>query len=504
MAYATPRSFNLPSSTDVDYFVFTAEEPNQTLELTFSVPTGGRVSYALYSGAQLNVAGSASAMDSATIYDGTTTLCHMLEEAGTYYVKATAWSSSTIFEENATIAYRLILPDANERNNTWKTATPIQEGVAASYTLPTDNDVDWFKLESPAPDQTVEFTFSVPVNGRITYALYSGADFTNIGDNATSIDSATIYSGTSTIRHMLNEAGTYYVKLSSWSSSNIFDEEATVTYALVEPDGNERNNTWSTATELTPQTPISFTLHADNDTDYFKLAQEISAGDHITIQIGNIPTRSSALYVYLYVVTEGAAEATSVKNWTISSNSTSFENTYTVQTPGTYYLRIYPAGGVWVDQPMWVKCAVAQDDIPVTGVSISNGGVTIAVGQTLQLYGNVSPSNATNQAVTWESSNTAAATIDANGLVTAKGIGSTTITATGTTVRPGTVAVDPRQIPFGTKMYIVSNDGAYLYGFSVAEDTGGAIRHNRIDLFFPSQAACIQFGVRNCTVYILD
>ena len=79
-----------------------------------------------------------------------------------------------------------------------------------------------------------------------------------------------------------------------------------------------------------------------------------------------------------------------------------------------------------------------------------------------------------------------------------------TITATGTTVRPGTVAVDPRQIPYGTKMYIVSNDGAYLYGFSIAEDTGGAIRHNRIDLFFRSQAACIQFGVRNCTVYILD
>ena len=79
-----------------------------------------------------------------------------------------------------------------------------------------------------------------------------------------------------------------------------------------------------------------------------------------------------------------------------------------------------------------------------------------------------------------------------------------TITATGTTVRPGTVAVDPRQIPYGTKMYIVSNDGAYLYGFSIAEDTGGTIRQNRIDLFFPSQAACIQFGVRNCTVYILD
>ena len=61
-----------------------------------------------------------------------------------------------------------------------------------------------------------------------------------------------------------------------------------------------------------------------------------------------------------------------------------------------------------------------------------------------------------------------------------------------------------KQIPFGTKMYVVSNDGAYLYGFSVAEDTGGAIRQNRIDLYFETYQECINFGVRNCTVYILD
>lgn len=79
-----------------------------------------------------------------------------------------------------------------------------------------------------------------------------------------------------------------------------------------------------------------------------------------------------------------------------------------------------------------------------------------------------------------------------------------TITASGTTVRVGTVAVDRKQIPFGTKMYVVSNDGAYLYGFSVAEDTGGAIRQNRIDLYFETNQECINFGVRNCTVYILD
>lgn len=76
-------------------------------------------------------------------------------------------------------------------------------------------------------------------------------------------------------------------------------------------------------------------------------------------------------------------------------------------------------------------------------------------------------------------------------------------TATGTRVHIGTVAVDPRLIPYGTKMYIVSNDGRYIYGVSAAEDCGGAIKKNRIDLYFETYEDCIKFGVRNCTVYFL-
>ena len=77
------------------------------------------------------------------------------------------------------------------------------------------------------------------------------------------------------------------------------------------------------------------------------------------------------------------------------------------------------------------------------------------------------------------------------------------ITATGTTVHVGTVAVDPRYIPYGTRMFIVSNDGAYVYGIAVAEDCGGAIKGDRMDLYFPTYAECIQFGRRVCTIYYL-
>lgn len=76
-------------------------------------------------------------------------------------------------------------------------------------------------------------------------------------------------------------------------------------------------------------------------------------------------------------------------------------------------------------------------------------------------------------------------------------------TATGTLARVGAIAVDPRMIPYGTRMFIVSNDGAYVYGVATAEDCGGAINGSRVDLYFDTNYECFQFGVRDCTVYIL-
>ena len=69
---------------------------------------------------------------------------------------------------------------------------------------------------------------------------------------------------------------------------------------------------------------------------------------------------------------------------------------------------------------------------PVTSVTVTAAGsaTSVAVGSTLQLSKAVAPSNATTQTVTWSSSNTTFATVDANGLVTAKAAGNVTITAT--------------------------------------------------------------------------
>ena len=77
------------------------------------------------------------------------------------------------------------------------------------------------------------------------------------------------------------------------------------------------------------------------------------------------------------------------------------------------------------------------------------------------------------------------------------------ITATGTVVHLGTVAVDPKVIPLGSKLYITSDDGKYVYGYATAEDTGGLIKGNRVDLYYNTTEECIQFGARRVTVRVL-
>lgn len=63
--------------------------------------------------------------------------------------------------------------------------------------------------------------------------------------------------------------------------------------------------------------------------------------------------------------------------------------------------------------------------------------------------------------------------------------------------RISTVAVDPDVIPLGSILYIQG------YGYAVAADTGGAIKGNKIDVFFDSESDCDDWGVKTVKVTVL-
>ena len=70
----------------------------------------------------------------------------------------------------------------------------------------------------------------------------------------------------------------------------------------------------------------------------------------------------------------------------------------------------------------------------------------------------------------------------------------------------GTVAVDPDVIPYGTKLYITSTDGKFVYGYAVATDTGIAVKKGQIlvDLFYETYAESVINGAIQVNVYVLD
>lgn len=70
----------------------------------------------------------------------------------------------------------------------------------------------------------------------------------------------------------------------------------------------------------------------------------------------------------------------------------------------------------------------------------------------------------------------------------------------------GYVAVDPNKIPYGSRLYIVSADGKFNYGYAIAADTGGFVSNGSgilTDLYFNTLEECCSFGKRNVIVYVL-
>ena len=79
-------------------------------------------------------------------------------------------------------------------------------------------------------------------------------------------------------------------------------------------------------------------------------------------------------------------------------------------------------------------------------------------------------------------------------------------TATGRLAQVGYVAVDPKVIPYGTKMWIVAHGNTgFVYGYALAADTGGAMLSgkNFVDLYYDTYYECVLNGLRRVDVYIL-
>ena len=78
--------------------------------------------------------------------------------------------------------------------------------------------------------------------------------------------------------------------------------------------------------------------------------------------------------------------------------------------------------------------------------------------------------------------------------------------ASGQRLTYGTVAVNPNIIPYGTLMYITSDDGSFVYGYAYAADTGTAMQagHAFIDLYYETYDESVKNAVISVNVYVID
>lgn len=80
------------------------------------------------------------------------------------------------------------------------------------------------------------------------------------------------------------------------------------------------------------------------------------------------------------------------------------------------------------------------------------------------------------------------------------------LTASGRTATVGTVAVNPNEIPYGSKLYITSADGKFVYGCAIAADTGTGLMQNVIDvdLFYDTYRESAMNGRKIVDIYVLE
>ena len=149
------------------------------------------------------------------------------------------------------------------------------------------------------------------------------------------------------------------------------------------------------------------------------------------------------------------------KSWTEISGATG--STYTTAATTTsmsgYQYRCVVSNSAGSVTSSAATLTVNAATVPVTGVSLTPASLSLFTGDTATLTATVTPENADNKTVTWESSDTSVATVDENGTVTAVGAGTATITVTtedGNKTATCTVTVTRPYIPPANPNYRIT------------------------------------------------
>ena len=235
--------------------------------------------------------------------------------------------------------------------------------------------------------------------------------------------------------------------------------------ATVTPENAENKSiTWSSNNEAVATVDVNGTVTAKSAGTAVITATSTngkSAGCTVTVEKKQIPVTEVRLSESTVGIVEGSTykltatvlpeNTTDSKNVSWSSNNEAVatvdaNGTVTAKSAGTAVITATSTNG----KSAGCTVTVEKKQIPVTEVRLSESTVGIVEGSTYKLTATVLPENTTDsKSVSWSSSNSEVATVDANGTVTAKRAGTAVITATSTNGKTAgcTVTVSKKEIP---------------------------------------------------------
>ena len=305
-----------------------------------------------------------------------------------------------------------VAPDAVDK-------TTVQLTVTAEYTVtetaePDSDDGPKETTKSVNETCTVTVQNNTPVDKKVdSIELSATARSLNLTNNKTADITVTVNPNDATNKSVVWSVSGDAVTLGGSNSDSIRTVTAqkggTATITVKAEDGSNVSNTIEIT--VTDDTPVPVTGVSLN-----KNSLSLTVGGKDTLIATVAPTNASNQKV----------------NWSSSNDKIA-----SVDSSG--YVTAVAQGSATItatteDGKKTANCAVTvtASTVAVTGVTLDKSSATVNVGATLQLTATVAPSNATNKAVTWTSSNNSIATVDANGKVTGKAVGSATIQVTTT------------------------------------------------------------------------
>ena len=309
----------------------------------------------------------------------------------------------------------------------------------------TDKSVTWSTSDAAVATVNANGVVTAKKAGKVTITATSNGDKTKFGSIEITVSAATVPVTSVTV------AG---------DAAMTVDGEQTLTATVAPANATDKTVTWksSDATVATVDAngkvvakkagEVTITATAGGVSGTLKITVSDKAPTVIPVQSVTVTGKQELVEGASTTLTATVAPADATDKtvtWKSSDESVATvdkDGVVTAKKAGTVTITA-TAGGVSGTLDITVT-AKPVETVPVTSVEVTvEAGTTVSVGKTLQATATVKPGNATNKKVTWKSSDESIATVDANGVITAKKAGKVVITATSTdgTDKSGSVEI---------------------------------------------------------------